>query len=853
MALTAAFAQAQDFNKQISVNISAMRLGPALEKLSHDAGVNLRAGAALSNEVVEIISKDLSVLTIMNKLAQVTGGEWAKESDGYRLVVAPSITTADNKLLIAERTASFKNAIDDMMKPVNETPNLSVEEAKKQIQEQREAMQQMMQQARDGGNQRGAAGRNMRGLMNNNPEGRAAAKFLALIGAENLAAIPTGNRIVYATSPTQMQKGLGNNAWSVVQQYMAERQNYRDAMAQMPQEGNLPGIRTGGPGGPGGQTTQQDLAPAKLIIVCQNQNNFFSNGMVNVQFMIANKSGQIIGSGFSFVNADQAEPTVSNSGEGDAITVSESAKTWAKILKPGGVFGGGPMMMQSRGPGGRTQQVTIAVAGSELQGGGETKETALTEEQKKTLLDVANVDPLSLVASEVFASAANNLNTNMIACLPDELVYEVSSVVGSSGITVSQLLETSKKLWKMKVTQENGLLLIQPEYPFTERASRVDRVGLSKILAKTNTKAKLSLEELGAYALARTDSVSQSAWDGLYWRLINPASAREDFMKVAGFEKDGLRIYASVDVSTRQQMAKGQPVRLSSLSPNARALVDRLIWHSQDGPSNERPNANGQNGNNQGPAGPGNRGQGGQGRGNRGGRNGGGGNVPPPAGAQQEVSMTIVADVAFEPQRRGGGEFSIELPPMMDFGGGQVFMGGGPGQRGGMMIQGFGPGGRSILDERTEFLPNGTPGDAVLTMKISNDPAIIGYDTKAGTWQSMDPGQLAFTMAMKDDPNIGRFADRFGTIDAYQPATETSIVFTVKLKSTSELSRSVRDVNPLPNTKPGTFDQLPADIRNQIQQEAARTKERMSQRGQRDGGGQRARPGGPGGGANPNP
>jgi hypothetical protein len=175
-----------------------------------------------------------------------------------------------------------------------------------------------------------------------------------------------------------------------------------------------------------------------------------------------------------------------------------------------------------------------------------------------------------------------------------------------------------------------------------------------------------------------------------------------------------------------------------------------------------------------------------------------------------------------------------------------------------MMIQGFGPGGRSLLDERTEFLPNGTPSDAVLTMKVSNEPAIIGYDTKAGTWQAMDPGQLAFTMAMKDDPNIGRFAERFGSIDAYQAATETSIVFTVKLKSTSELSRAVRDVNPLPNTKPGTFDQLPADIKNQIQQEAARTKERMSQRGQRDGGpggGPGGRRGGPGGGqeGSPNP
>lgn len=408
-------------------------------------------------------------------------------------------------------------------------------------------------------------------------------RLITSIGAQTLAAIKPTERVVFATTPTRMQRPLPNSAVTALNDLAAEQSAWAGAHAALPDPSE--GLRTTEPAvevtegaqiredvavqvaadipeyvsmhDPNGPKRPFKKPPAKAFLIAEPQNMGMEFSQLTLVLHVCDADGNLLLSSrddLSFEDMADMEEW------GDPKKVFEVGKNekpieMSPIIKD---------LEQSFGmfAGGESDSKPLSEAALEV----------ICNPDKNELLDLTNTAALDAVAEMK--------KMNVIAVLPDMMFFMpmMGTMAGGMKLTPSVYLKVLTMPLMMKSSEKDGWLTVMPISPLSARLARTDREALGLHLRKARKDGRVTLDNAAEFALKSGDA----GFFGLADMLLRFVLRDGNMGMVFGGEADRknyLRLYGSLTPSQRQMLSndKGR-ILLSQLTPYQQGLVATMVY-----------------------------------------------------------------------------------------------------------------------------------------------------------------------------------------------------------------------------------------------------------------------------------
>lgn len=746
----------------VTLELQPSTLSSAMATLSKAAGKGLNLSSLLANEVVYVSVKNVDSDEFLKKLADTVGGQWVSTSSGLTLNLDTDSARNDSNLALTERTQKIKQEIEKLVAQLKSTQAITPTEIQKQMESARQQMQNGVDPA--------AMRQNMEGMQIRLPGTRTIFTVLGMMRAEDLARIEHGQRVVFSSSPTPMQKPLPSSASSLMADFVKNQSIFGGIQGR-------PGGRRGGPENASNQAAQAQTTPppvpskAYLIATRQGQT-------LNFTYIVASSKGQNLGSANYSLTIENSAPQGSASTQGgDTLNLSSESKADLAFLGSGNRFGGGFQRMGGAmdfgnpggrpggfGPGGgragrggegdykgllmsiapqeqpiRAPQTARATAGFSSQAQQASPELA------KKLSDPVTNEPINLALGEVYHAISEKTGKNVIALIPDAEIAQVSGYLRANH-SVNEFIETAKSQWNLSITSEESWLLIRPKDRTEARASRFDRASLKEFLDTVQKKGSARLNDIAKYASKSPNGIP-TGLDMQIVRAVIPDSTAI-VGQIYANNREMFQILGTMSLATKQNLDSGKVLSVTGLSASAYGLLNKMVFNSFDG--------------------------------------------------SQLVQATNVNQF---PMPQGNQRMGRGNP----FGG--LF---------------------DMTAERTEILPSGTPNSSVVVMQ-SNSQLIVKATANDGkVSRNYTPESMAMEKLSRE--NTSNFAGPQPTIvnwDTYAPGTRSQYTFIFTLANGITITRSLDD-NSFDESQ--ASKQLPDEFAKAVTASYDQFKERFAQR-----------------------
>jgi hypothetical protein len=551
----------------VSLESTAVPLSRLGEELSAQTGQKLRVSPELGSEVVAVRFNEVDAEEALARLARAVDGKWIESGGARTLVPDTEAWRAE-----AERwRQDWREALHRRLGQwAEELSKAGPFDSKRAVRDLSDAVSQFESGGAPG--DRMAAG--VQRLMIGNPGGRAIVKFATALGADALARIGPGERAVFSTNPTRMQRPLPGSSAVIVREFLAEQRAWTSQLASSSRNG----IGTFLGGGVEAQGVLLNGTPAKTFLVVTRP---AQGDVLTLSLVVADEKGRTMANGFSFltVERDGAEPSPAASADGAKVELSTETLEAAKLFAAAPAGTGGPVQFWGGGGSRRGFSLDVAVFG--VQGGTPRAKTPSAWVDK--LSDPVANEPLGWHVGEALLQAAKAEDRNLVAYLPDHLAVSVARTLGSSLSAGS--VHSAFAAQGTKVAVEDGWTMVTPVWKAEARGTRVDRGALKALLQAGRKSGSFRLGDLAAYArTARGDSGLDSAIAS----LIDPAFA-QDLRQVYGMNSGALKFFGLLGPAHRPMFGTGRPIALGAVGPQGANILYDLVFNSMDGPDVARP------------------------------------------------------------------------------------------------------------------------------------------------------------------------------------------------------------------------------------------------------------------------
>ncbi|MBV6459607.1 MAG: hypothetical protein HONBIEJF_02757 [Fimbriimonadaceae bacterium] len=565
-------ATAQDSSKAVTYRTPAVTLSKALEDLSAKTGMNLRPAANIADELILIRVKDAKASDVMKKVAEAIGAEWVMEGDVYRLARPSSLNEAERRAELAEKIKKLQAAVDKHTADVRQTPNWTIEDAKKaqQSNKKRGDGEFAVAIAQDDGSGGPARTFSFGGPGEVSPASRAMARLVPLLNIADLASLEPGERIVYSTQPTRMQKSLPNKTFEIFQTLTKEQALWDQLQESSRSSRSVPR--------PGGGPEPQTGPPAKALVIASKMG---MGDAINLTMLVADANGNVITTQMSFLgdiffgSGESGQPTKP---QGGPVKVSPESLELAKMLSSGGGMMGQSVSISIQSDG---EADNVAFVGPAT---GPTKRAKLTPEWRSRVTSPNSWEPLASIPSDLVLGYADATEANLVASIPDDALMKAARLAQTENLSSSAIESNLKGSWGLSVKSAEGFVVVRPNRPYTARRQKVDRAKLERMLKYLDRNGRISLDELAAYAYAHPVAPAFDSLDTAMIRLLDPATADQEFMRSMTGQRDMLRLWGAMSSAQRQSLLNGIPVPITNMNNEQQGIVARLTFQSQDGP-----------------------------------------------------------------------------------------------------------------------------------------------------------------------------------------------------------------------------------------------------------------------------
>jgi hypothetical protein len=525
VAALAALTPGQDAGTKITYTTVAVPIHRALEELGQKTGVSLLAAPQTASEIVVIHAVDVPLSVLMQRIARAVSGEWRQEGDAYRLAADPSLRTREERTELQARAQEIRKRLQDHFQPQTGRGNPAV------------------------------------GVTGGPPVRVTLSRLLMSIDANQLAAIPRGGRVVFATTPNRMQRALPSGAAGTIQALVAEHNKWVDAQParEVATDAEVP---------PALRTMMERLQPRNKRIESPP-----------TKALLAASRSPMMGWRYSLSLYDAQGNTVLNHEEmvfeGDMFGIPMD-----DIMEQ--MSGGAtqaPKQEEDPRPidlGPETKEFLAIMRGAMMPGG--IGSVQMSEGFRAKLTAPHQYDPLSYLASDLVLGVAKAKGVSTVAVLPDDMALGPAAAMMTSDATVSSALTALSSGRNTVATVEDGWLLVRPARPAEARNTRLNRVALAELLMAAQSKDVPSLDDLAAFARRAPSPFEAPASLG-YLMFFAPSAVSSGFGMPANWEM--LRLYGTLSPSLKQSMAAGQAVPFGSMTGEQRAIATRLLYGSE--------------------------------------------------------------------------------------------------------------------------------------------------------------------------------------------------------------------------------------------------------------------------------
>ena len=535
----------------ITLTQKAAPIDVVIDEIVKQSGQAIKVSPAMKGEIVLVHVKDRPVKDLLNDLAKATTGMWTQE--GGALTLIPDTAQRRRQALTVDqnRLAAVRKGIanfNEMLK--------SIEENEKERAERFPGYEST------------------------------GAKVVAMLGrglpAEPIAALKSGERVVFSSTPNGTQRPLPNAgvANHLLADWIKSRNTQiRTQMIQM-NDPDMAGLAELSEAEKemfkmimqrsAGRSTPITTTPAKLIVIAEcgeGLYQFFTGDdpSIQIKVVIYDSQGEaILTSQLSldneFMTEEDAAPM--DEEEGEEEDGEEDPGTPIKFSE-------------------ETMKLLKVSSFESMTGMGSGDEETLT-----ILSNPDKHEPLSYAPSEALIAVADAQKVNLVASLPDAAMN--LTPIFTDSVTIEGVTEQLDGSYHMKSAVENGTMVISATNADLSQSTRTNRVELAKFINKARQDVVPSLDDLAGLAASTEDPFSNQISSRLLM-LFAPAAVSSGFGGEAPWKV--IRLYGQLSPSQRQAMRSGQPISFSSLSAAQAATVKKLLYGTEHNLQVLDPNA----------------------------------------------------------------------------------------------------------------------------------------------------------------------------------------------------------------------------------------------------------------------
>lgn len=572
LALVAPVGRVQDVSQRVTFAAPPGRASVVLKKLGEQTGITLETSNQTKDEVLLLNFKEIPMKEVMDRIATVSNADWRAEGAGFRLTRSSDKQNDTVRAELEARTIAVEKALREALDRQAKLPAWSEAELKKLVDLQQNHRDQL-NKPMDGTTFRIVDNAK---LTEQAPGGRVVIALLGAIGAQKLAPIAVGDRVVYALNPTRMQKALPSNALRLVNQYVEQQRQFADATKKRTtnEDGRVMIIQ--GMSGPEMGNGDPALGVGQALLVL---NRFGETLRANLT--VADRNGDTIAN--ASWNIQVPLPTGRAVETDPAIELSPLGLEFAKAAA--GANG-------RNGPGGRAiavRMVSTSPGGTfTLDNSQSTPPVAISDALRAFLLRPEENDPQALITGDALTQIAAKTNKNLIASLPDSAIMPLARRFANERVTIPALLGWMGASAGLRIDSSDQWLQVSALAPATTRTQAVSRTGLGKLLRAIQSQGYARLNDLAGLANAQAKAVAFMDYDGQALRLINAGAASNAMNALA--EPHTLRLYSTLTPAQQNVLGNGGAISLNQLSGPQRTYIATDVFTSGDGPQVNQPN-----------------------------------------------------------------------------------------------------------------------------------------------------------------------------------------------------------------------------------------------------------------------
>lgn len=561
--LACTVAWGQDLDQKVEYRTVAVPLQKVVADLSTLTKLNIQVAPTMANEIVILGVKDMSLRMLLKRLGEVTTGRWEESPERMVLVRDTAGMRTQEDLEYRKRLTAVQNDIKKLVACL--APKKPTEKPKK-TPEQEEWDPEMVNE--------------MMGMINSDaPAGRALIKLIQGIGAAPFASLASGDRMVFATTPTRMQRSMPSGAPAIFDQLIRDHNAYVKSM-------------------PKGDPEQMEELDSEMTQRIQKFAERFGYGRENQTIdrpavkAILSVEQEAFGGNLSVTMSlfdDKGNVMLNETGYLDTGDSGYMSSIMADIPIPGEKPKPEPKFPQEK----PIEYSALTKARLEMRMNFMDPLAApkMTPELREAMLNPERFDPLSFSESEALLATGAAKGWNIVANLPDGIApaFNMEGMPGmpaKAALTPSRHLHALQNNGALKVIQVANELLVVPSAPAQARRTRLSRAALGRVLRIADQNGTLTLDDMAAYSLVALPPM-ETPVATQYFMTFAPSVMTGGMAGMMDWNL--LRFYGMLAPDQRQALLGGARIPLGQLSQPQQAMATRLLFGAPVNLSVERP------------------------------------------------------------------------------------------------------------------------------------------------------------------------------------------------------------------------------------------------------------------------
>lgn len=494
-----------------------------LKDLAAQSGQPMHAVGKLKGEVLLVDVHDAGIEKVCENIAKALDAEWDRSEKDWKLLRSPGL---ERRLAAQERErklAGWKISQAKMREELAKAPVFDGKEASALWNDYEAWYRRYPDYGALTNEQRNGAHAQWEALMARSPGNRALRQMIATMDLSLATDMGDGDRIVFAEPPNRMQASLKGSGGKLMEDLDGMLRTWKTEAGHRGKPKRAY-VYNGDP------TYEEDRMDGRRLVVMSSREN---GQELIFRLWQYNQSGQNLQESIGWLSDEGlfSEPPAADGNQKPFVS-DASTEAWLQSLK-----------------------------------------SPLTEAGKEKFARPDKYEPLGFALGPDLSQIAKRRQRDMVALLPD-----MAAIIPP--FVRYRKYSDSQYLWMLaergvRVDDDGQTIILRNQYPLSVQADRSDRTDLTNFISSVVKDGRVGLEPLASF-VAKNPYLGYTYIGRTASEFLAPGSTAGQ----TNSDERLLRLYGLLDADQRKVLGAGGSVRLDTLSPRQKSIVENMVFFS---------------------------------------------------------------------------------------------------------------------------------------------------------------------------------------------------------------------------------------------------------------------------------